>query len=154
MVGRFQTLVGYRGGKQWVQEVIRGTWEVFWETWEGFCLGGPSTTVTFEEDLLFLPSMGFRMGSQQTLILVTPLSGFSFPTLETRRASQPLVHDMYVTGQITWAVQRSWFPTPWPHLPFSRRGLRALDLLRGRAPGPRCLGRYGAGNGETQPAPG
>lgn len=116
--------------------------------------GGPSTTVTFEEDLLFLPSMGFRMGSQQTLILVTPLSGFSFPTSETWRASQPLVHDMYVTGQISWAVQRSWFPTPWPHLPFSRRGLRALDLLTGHAPGPRCLGRYGAGNGETQPAPG
>lgn len=112
-------------------------------TWEGFSLPPPPTTVTFEEDLLFLLSMVPRMGSQQTLTLVASLSGASFPTPEAQMTSQPLTHDRYLTAQISWAVRRCrpWsptLPTPWPHLPFSRRGLRTPDLWRGCAHGPKA----------------
>lgn len=123
--------------------------------------GGPPTTVTFEEDLLFLLSMVPRMGSQQTLTLVASLSGASFPPSEARMTSQPLAHDRYLTAQISWAVRRCrpWsptLPTPWPHLPFSRRGLRTPDLWRGCAHGPKAwagVAQAAGWGGGTQTAP-
>ena len=96
-----------------------------------------ATVASAWQNLLFLLSRVPWTGSQQTLILVTPLSGLSFPTYEAQMTSQPPSF-MTNTSEYTSAglskgagLGSRLSPLRGAIFPFPEEGPRTPDLLKG-----------------------